>query len=437
MFSEWGWRNKTIANFYISPTRAWEMLAGSVAALVFMKSSVHKNNALSLLGFAAIIFSFVMFNNNTPTPSVYTLVPVLGTVAIILFAQKSTIVARLLSLNFFVRVGLVSYSAYLWHQPIIAFQYYILQEINFYFTIIIVAFLSYYSWLLIEQPFRRSNNKRDLIFISVVFLLLVIALLLINNSKEKKENIKDINFQERQFSEILLNFGGNCDINFHKNLRCITNSNNLSNAEIVLLGDSHAEHLYPGLSSSLKEFNIVSLTTTNTPFLDNLEAYKVINYIKNLNSRPRLVIFTMHYLGQLTAVPIGSSFEIEVGNVIEKFKSLEIDIILISDVPRFYNHPRQCLSSLKLRKTDKYCQKSSGTHKLESYQYIKNLENLSKKFNLRLVRLDDQFCNKEVCSMLRGDKILFRDKNHLSIDGSFAVSTKISYEVKALLSKHK
>ena len=57
LLSEWGWRNKTSANFYLAPTRAWELLAGSITAFIVQKRGVQKNNFLALLGLSAIIFS--------------------------------------------------------------------------------------------------------------------------------------------------------------------------------------------------------------------------------------------------------------------------------------------------------------------------------------------------------------------------------------------
>ena len=57
LLSEWGWRNRATANFYLAPTRAWELLAGSISAFIVQKQGVKRNNALTLLGLAAIIFS--------------------------------------------------------------------------------------------------------------------------------------------------------------------------------------------------------------------------------------------------------------------------------------------------------------------------------------------------------------------------------------------
>ena len=81
LLSEWGWRNKATANFYLAPTRAWELFAGSIAAFIVQKQGVQKNNLLATLGLAAIVFSIFFYDETTPFPSVYALVPVLGVVS--------------------------------------------------------------------------------------------------------------------------------------------------------------------------------------------------------------------------------------------------------------------------------------------------------------------------------------------------------------------
>src|SRR6056300_1366961 len=121
LLSEWGWRNKATANFYLAPTRAWELFAGSIAAFIVQKQGIQKNNHLATLGLAAIVFSIFFYDETTPLPSVYALVPVLGVVLLVLYADKATFAAKLLSMKGFVGIGLISYSAYLWHQPLFAF----------------------------------------------------------------------------------------------------------------------------------------------------------------------------------------------------------------------------------------------------------------------------------------------------------------------------
>ena len=158
-FSEWGWRNEPDANFYFAPTRAWELLAGSMAAFIIKKHGIRSNNALACLGLSAILFAIFFYDKSTPFPSVYALVPVLGVVMLVLFADHDTYVAKLLSAKVFVGIGLISYSAYLWHQPLLAFARLYLDVIQP-STLAILSVASfafaYLSWKFIEQPFRNK-----------------------------------------------------------------------------------------------------------------------------------------------------------------------------------------------------------------------------------------------------------------------------------------
>ena len=109
LLSEWGWRNKPTANFYLAPTRAWELFAGSIAAFIVQKQGVHRNDLLSIAGLLAIIFSIFFYDDTTPFPSMYALVPILGVVLLLLYADKDTFAAKLLSTKGIVGIGLISY----------------------------------------------------------------------------------------------------------------------------------------------------------------------------------------------------------------------------------------------------------------------------------------------------------------------------------------
>lgn len=171
LLSEWGWRNEASANFYLAPTRAWELFAGSIAALVIQRQGVQKNNLLALIGLGAIIFAIFAYDETTPTPSVYALMPVLGVVLLVLYADQETIAAKLLSTKALVGIGLISYSAYLWHQPLLAFAR--IQSAGelgrLIMTAIVLASLAiaFLSWKFIELPFRRNKKLgRSAVFIT-------------------------------------------------------------------------------------------------------------------------------------------------------------------------------------------------------------------------------------------------------------------------------
>jgi len=180
LLSEWGWRKDVQANFYLTPARAWEILAGSIAAFIVRENGVQKNDLLALLGLAAIIFSIFFYDENIPFPSVYALMPVIGVVLLVLYGGKETLAAKLLSIKVFVRVGLISYSLYLSHNIVFALSRNIgigLSDITIKITLISVSIiLALISFFLIEKPFRNIKaSKFTYLIISAVLAILFAA----------------------------------------------------------------------------------------------------------------------------------------------------------------------------------------------------------------------------------------------------------------------
>jgi len=218
LLSEWGWRNKATANFYLAPTRAWELFAGSIAAFIVQKRGVQKNNPLATLGLAAIVFSIFFYDETTPFPSVYALAPVLGVVLLVLYADKATFAAKLLSMRGFVGIGLISYSAYLWHQPIISFYKYRFETsvFGFIFAVALSFFVAFFSWKFIEKPFRNPNwiTKSRLFLLSVSFASIFItvglaghtnfnnSLILIRNDPYDGQLARRLVSKENQFYKV-------------------------------------------------------------------------------------------------------------------------------------------------------------------------------------------------------------------------------------------
>jgi peptidoglycan/LPS O-acetylase OafA/YrhL len=153
--------------FYLLPTRAWEIIAGSLIALHYSKMSnavqdPGTRRAMAGAGVWMILLSFVFFDRSSHPPGPFMLFPVAGTALVILYASKETIAGRILGSGAMVGLGLISYSAYLWHQPIFAFaRVYSVTAPN-HFTMILLAFLSiplaYLTWRFIEIPLRKEGS---------------------------------------------------------------------------------------------------------------------------------------------------------------------------------------------------------------------------------------------------------------------------------------
>lgn len=162
LLSEWGWRHRPDANFYLAPSRAWELLAGSICAFLGVRARRKLHDLAGLAGLFLIGFAVFAFDAQTPFPSRFTLVPVLGTVLVILYARQGTLGATILSFRPFVWVGLISYSTYLWHQPLFAFAR--LRSLSDPTPLLMgglaiaALVLGWASWRFVEQPFRRRPN---------------------------------------------------------------------------------------------------------------------------------------------------------------------------------------------------------------------------------------------------------------------------------------
>ena len=148
------------ANFYLIFSRAWELLLGSLLAFRQFHFARWQREFLGIAGLVMIIYSIASFGSHTPFPSLYTLIPVLGTCLVIAFVDSPSLVGRLLSNSLFVSIGLLSYSLYLWHQPVFAFLR--LTSIgapsgNLFFLAAATTFaLAAFSWKYVERPFRNK-----------------------------------------------------------------------------------------------------------------------------------------------------------------------------------------------------------------------------------------------------------------------------------------
>lgn len=168
--ADWGTRNMPVSSFFLLPTRGWELIVGIMIAFSshhFPRKvatlTKHRTilEAASLLGLCMIVASIILYTKETPFPGIYALVPTLGAALIILFCKPYTLVGRLLCSKPFVGIGLISYSAYLWHQPIFALARHraIFEpepEVFFVLSILIII-LAAGTWRFIERPFRNKN----------------------------------------------------------------------------------------------------------------------------------------------------------------------------------------------------------------------------------------------------------------------------------------
>ena len=263
LLADWGSKNYISANFYFLHSRIWELILGSLLAYFEIKQGHRGQNkilceTLPFLGLTLVIYSFISFNSETFHPSFYTLIPALGVTLILWFTNGDNLVLKVLSYKFFAKIGLISYSLYLWHYPIFSFANHL--EIFFdnnlekLFLITITFILSVFTYYFIEQPARKNIPLRKFFSILTLFFSIVIIYSTVVIMMEGFTNrIKVKNYQKKQTYKYLE----------QNNKICFSRLENFCNfgskkKKIILLGDSQLGSL---------AFNLYNRTKSNYSFL--------------------------------------------------------------------------------------------------------------------------------------------------------------------------
>lgn len=436
--AQWGALNYPSAAFFLLPTRGWEILLGAFCAFYLDKKSLDGESQtahiFSVVGLSLIVFAVFTFDETTPMPGLYALVPTVGTALIILFGTDKTIGGKVLSNSMFVGIGLISYSAYLWHQPIFSFaRHAVLGEpsnnvmLGLSALSIVLAFI---SWKIIETPFRNkrkfSQNKILSLAAISTFCIMMIALFgYLNNGFTDRFEVahggdvghlkfhryadeRFLNCEPTQISDSALSWG-----DF---LRCKQSRSGLP--EVVLLGDSHAEHLFIGLAESLPERNVTFYILGGAPYVTNNDFEIIFDELLG-NGREQLVLLSMHYVLRVG----GANEELYRGlkKTIEVLRLAGNRVVLIGDIPRFDTKPVACvyrLSTLSYKKTALLCNLPLQTAEKQKGVYEETLKQLSKELSLTYIDLYPVVCSERECSMIKGPSVIYRDKDHLNIPGS-------------------
>lgn len=266
LLSVWGVRNQPYATFFLLPTRMWELLCGAIlAALPSIRMTRPVREFASWAGLAGITAAVFLYHESTPFPGIAALLPCLGCTLLIganiPIGEKEhcqSSVATLLSLPPLRFIGLISYSFYLWHWPILSFSDYWkthpLSHRTSFFLIIASAGIAAASWRWIEMPFRKRTlcKKRKEIFTFAIVATLAISVssaLMVHKHgipsrlSEEARTLVSIAKQDRA-KRMSFSKARNVDdvAKIQENgLPRIGVSNSLGRIDFVVMGDSHTQ----------------------------------------------------------------------------------------------------------------------------------------------------------------------------------------------------
>ncbi|MDF0668179.1 MAG: acyltransferase family protein [Nitrospira sp.] len=443
--AEYAISRKPAATFFLLPTRAWELAMGSLIAFYLEGKERGQfppvlHQILSLVGLGMIALGSLTFSKETPFPGFSALIPTVGAALIIVFAFPGTLVGRLLVSRVFVGMGLVSYSAYLWHQPLLSYaRHRSLTEPNdlVMMSLVVLAFgLAYLTWRYVETPFRRGDIVTKNVLwrfasASVVVIAVSAASLQLIHSDSQSGIPSDVQklyrfrtcfFGLGQTFETLLQ--NQCHLTEGSFVQASSKEPGLSQ-RYVLYGDSVAAHLYPGLLSMVGENAIVQLTagvcqavrSGNSRRCNEFYDWFVSEYVPS-NSVDAIIV-SSDWLTEYKRVG-EKEFRMELKELYERLKGHRVVVYsqaasLSVDIRRY------------VHKLENFSMKAPGDLKvgangLTAVNTI--LQEETAKFGFDFLDISQLFCSEERCAVARDGIFYFWDTIHLTLPGSVLVADR-------------
>jgi peptidoglycan/LPS O-acetylase OafA/YrhL len=303
-------RSDAVAAFYSPLTRFWELLAGSALVQVTLHGqrefsgfagwrawwsrlapalaepiNVERlRNVASTFGVALIVIGIFAITQDRSLLGWWTLLPTLGTLLVISAGAKAWLNRTVLSSPMLVGLGLISYPLYLWHWPLLLLARAVGgPEASVSLPIVSVCVSVILAWLtykLVEKPIRFGKHSRT------KTIVLLLAMSAVGYSGFQSYRNEDMGFRPAVAMQEIVQYKydyqsayrlGTCLLTSRQDYSafsaCPTTGGEGQNRSLMLWGDSHAAHLYPGYKFTFgKDFKIIQRTVSGCAPILNLES---------------------------------------------------------------------------------------------------------------------------------------------------------------------
>ncbi|WJN59949.1 acyltransferase family protein [Pseudomonas sp. SO81] len=441
--------------YYMLPTRAGELMVGALLAIWLSRGHAVMGNWARLLlgavGACLIIASLGWITEDMGFPGVNALPSTLGAALLIWAGSGRGVgVSRLLALRPLVLVGLISYSLYLWHWPVLAFYRYaygIVEPLAGVLLFGLMLLLSVASYRWVEKPCRRlrwsfSKVMWQLVAINAAALSLLCGAILWSDGfglygfdAQYRADIKRLSPAPAAYSYPYVCQRPRLSEAELQSKACIVNAEQARS--VLLWGDSNAAH-YVGMLGAFAEASGISFRnaahSSCPPLLQGAEATQKPERLENCLASIDVV---RQYLHDYSTVILGAAWAVHARNSDSFLADLEAtvdqlvgqgkQVIILANVPNFVAVNRKCLQkALKLPMLT--CNESSAERPGVLPINTRLSALAAARDNVYFFDPREQLCPGGKCSAYLDGRLVYFDNSHLSMEGSWAVGRRIIRE---------
>lgn len=426
------------AAFYLIFSRIWELGAGSFMAFLKYTQDIDEKtgpghrlaNIAPKIGLGLILLSIIFLNDKMLHPSELTLPAVVGTALIIWYANSNEITTKIFQLRFLVFIGLLSYSFYLWHWPVLVFakfqEFVTLPSIVWVLISFILAAVSYYG---IEKPLRYGRKLWAYLFVIFSFFGLIAfhtASVATNGFPDRfgafSVNIKKQQNDERKLRATAIRVN-QCHLrNADRIIADDCNQISGTKPNVIIAGDSLAADLYPALATAYSNTNIIQFTGAGCSFPKELPHCRALwrqisEFVETHSSE--IDYFLLHARSQNFSHENFNS----INQVIDK-----VPFVFIAPRHEIEPNPKDELEKLSLTDDAKFNQKLlKETFRLNRYQNRRDgLNDLAISFDFKVIDINNLvYPNGQFKIFKPNNDLNFLDYGHWSAEYGQTVGRRL------------